>query len=56
MLLRYSLSRGPEADLIEQAVKKVFDDGLRTKDLGGNSGTKEVGDKVIEALETLLKK
>jgi 3-isopropylmalate dehydrogenase len=56
MLLRYSLGRGPEAELIENAVKKVFDDGLRTKDLGGNSGTKEVGDKVIEALESLLKK
>lgn len=56
MMLRYSLGRGAEADLIEKAVSKVFDEGLRTKDLGGSSGTKEVGDKVIEALESLLKK
>lgn len=56
MMLRYSLGRGSEADLIEKAVEKVFDQGLRTKDLGGSSGTKEVGDKVIEALEALLKK
>jgi 3-isopropylmalate dehydrogenase len=56
MLLRYSLGRGAEAELIEKAVAKVFDDGLRTKDLGGSSGTKEVGDKVVEVLEQMLKK
>lgn len=56
MMLRYSLGRGAEAALIEQAVSKMFDDGLRTKDLGGQSGTKEVGDRVVAELEALLAK
>jgi 3-isopropylmalate dehydrogenase len=56
MLLRYSLGRGAEAELIEKAVARVFEDGLRTKDLGGSSGTKEVGDKVVAVLEEMMKK
>lgn len=54
MMLRYSLGRPNEAALIEKAVAKMFDDGLRTKDLGGQSGTKEVGDKVVQELEALF--
>ena len=62
MLLRYSLGRPVVAELIENAVKKVLDskaDGgldLRTKDLGGEAGTKEVGDRVVEVLEEMMKK
>ena len=62
MMLRYSLGCGREAELIEAAVAKVLDsvdkDGFdfRTKDLGGERGTVEVGDKVVEVLEGLLKK
>lgn len=54
MMLRYSLGRPAEAALIEKAVAKMFDDGLRTKDLGGRSGTKEVGDKVVAELEAIF--
>ena len=49
---------GPE--IIEQAVRKVLDSqeiggfGLRTGDLGGSATTKQVGDKVLEVLDTLL--
>jgi 3-isopropylmalate dehydrogenase len=56
MMLRYSLGRGEEAVLIEQAVKKMLDDGVRTKDLRGEAGTKEVGDRVCKALEEMLAK
>jgi 3-isopropylmalate dehydrogenase len=60
MMLRYSLGRSEEADLIERAVERVLDPvekggfDYRTKDLGGQRGTKEVGDKIVEVLEKLL--
>ena len=61
MLLRYSLGMGAHADAIEKAVRIVLDDeaeggfAYRTKDLGGQRGTVEVGDKIIEVLSKLLK-
>ncbi|KDQ08843.1 hypothetical protein BOTBODRAFT_179479 [Botryobasidium botryosum FD-172 SS1] len=61
MLLRYSLNLEPQAKLIENAVRKVLDaknDGgfeFRTKDLGGEISTQEVGDKIVEVLKSLLK-
>ncbi|KAG6817853.1 3-isopropylmalate dehydrogenase [Tephrocybe sp. NHM501043] len=60
MLLRYSLGLEKPAKAIEDAVRKVLDTpelgglGLRTKDLGGNIGTKELGDRVVEALKKNL--
>lgn len=56
MMLRYSLGRAEEAVLIEQAVKKMLDDGVRTKDLRGDAGTTEVGDRVCKILEEMLAK
>ncbi|WWC90134.1 3-isopropylmalate dehydrogenase [Kwoniella dendrophila CBS 6074] len=61
MMLRYSLGKGKEAELIEKAVKRVLDskdvggDDFMTKDLGGDAKTEQVGDKVVEALKELLK-
>ncbi len=60
MLLRYSLGLEKQAQLIETAVRKALDAKnaggleLRTADLGGNIGTKEVGSKIVEVLKTLL--
>ncbi|KAK0242905.1 3-isopropylmalate dehydrogenase [Armillaria nabsnona] len=60
MLLRYSLGLDAPAKAIETAVRKVLDapelggHGLRTADLGGNVGTAELGDRVIEVLKGLL--
>jgi 3-isopropylmalate dehydrogenase len=60
MLLRYSLGLEKEALAIEQAVRKVLDaediggHGFRTKDLGGDKGTKEMGAKIAEVLKGLL--
>ena len=62
MMLRYSLGCGEQADLIEKAVTKVLDGkdlggyDLRTRDLGGEAGTKEVGDRVVAVLEGMLRK
>ncbi|RYP80708.1 hypothetical protein DL770_006122 [Monosporascus sp. CRB-9-2] len=55
MMCRYSLRLPREADAIEAAVKNVIDGGLRTKDLGGSAGTKEVGDAVVAELVKVLK-
>ena len=55
MALRYSLDLDKEADLLDLAVHKVLDDGLRTKDIM-SSGKKEVttsvmGDAIISKLK-----
>jgi len=55
MALRYSLNLDKEADILEKAVQKVLDDGLRTKDIL-SKGTKEVstvqmGDAIISKLK-----
>ncbi|KAI1467285.1 beta-isopropylmalate dehydrogenase [Daldinia caldariorum] len=55
MMFRYSLQLPKEADAIELAVKNVIDAGVRTKDLGGEAGTKETGDAVVAELVRVLK-
>ena len=55
MALRYSLDLEKNADLLEAAVQKVLDDGLRTKDIM-SKGKKEVtttdmGDAIISNLK-----
>ena len=55
MALRYSLDLDTEADLIDVAVQKVLDDGLRTKDIM-SSNKKEVSTTVMgEAIISKLK-
>ncbi|KAK8917447.1 3-isopropylmalate dehydrogenase [Metarhizium anisopliae BRIP 53293] len=60
MLLRYSCLLTAEAAAIESAVQRVFEAkeaggfGIRTKDMGGNAGTREVGDAVCQVLRELL--
>ena len=55
MMLRYSLRLPKEATAVEEAVRRTIDGGVRTKDLGGSSGTKEVGDAVVSELVKALK-
>jgi 3-isopropylmalate dehydrogenase len=57
MLLRYSFALGGEADLLEQAVRQVLADGVRTADIA-TPGTRKVstggmGDAVLGALDRL---
>jgi 3-isopropylmalate dehydrogenase len=60
MLLRYSLGLEKEAIAVESAVRKVLDNvseggsGYRTKDLGGDVGTKDMGRKIAEVLKGLI--
>ena len=55
MALKYSLNLDKEADDIDNAVQKVLDDGLRTKDIlsKGNKqiSTKDMGNAIIACLQ-----
>lgn len=56
MMLRYSFGLGADADMLEQAVNTVLDEGFRTADImqegGKKVGTHEMGDAIIAALQT----
>lgn len=55
MMLRYSLGMGEEASLVEKAVDKVLDDGLRTADIYTEGtklcGTRAMGDALVQAVK-----
>ncbi len=54
MMLRYSFNLDKEADAIDQAVKKVLEDGIRTVDIMSEGmrqvGCKEMGDLIVERI------
>jgi 3-isopropylmalate dehydrogenase len=50
MALRYSLDEIEIADAVNAAVNKALEGGARTKDLGGNLTTSQMGDAIIAAL------
>jgi 3-isopropylmalate dehydrogenase len=50
MMLRHSFAREEEAQRIEAAVASALADGIRGGDLGGNAGTREIGDAVLVRL------
>ncbi|PKX94958.1 3-isopropylmalate dehydrogenase [Aspergillus novofumigatus IBT 16806] len=54
LMFRYSLDMELEAQQIEKAVQGVLDAGIRTPDLGGKSGTNELGDAIVAALHSSL--
>ena len=56
MMLLYSFDLTKEAQAVEEAVRVTIDSGVGTRDIGGNSGTKEVGDRVAHELEQILAK
>ncbi|MBI1326684.1 MAG: 3-isopropylmalate dehydrogenase [Alphaproteobacteria bacterium] len=55
MMLRYSFNMAAEADLVENAIKKVLADGIRTGDIMQSGmkqvGTSEMGDAILRAME-----
>lgn len=55
MMLRYSLNLVSEAKAVEDAVRAAIDGGLRTKDMGGTTGTAEAGDAIVAELTKVLK-
>ncbi|KPM40071.1 3-isopropylmalate dehydrogenase [Neonectria ditissima] len=60
MLLRYSCLLTEEASAIEQAVAHVFDSEnggleIRSKDMGGDATTSQVGDAIRDVLKNMLR-
>ena len=55
MLLRYSLSMGREADRVEAAVRRVQEQGHRTRDIAAAGerivGTKDMGELIVRDVE-----
>src|SRR4051812_11178366 len=50
MMLRHGLGRQAEAAAVESAVDRALDEGLRTRDLGGNASTAEATQAVLAHL------
>ena len=50
MALRWSLDRAEAADQLYAAVVRALDDGARTRDLGGQLTTVQMGDAVLKAI------
>ncbi|MBX9727088.1 MAG: NADP-dependent isocitrate dehydrogenase, partial [Rickettsiales bacterium] len=59
MMLRYSFGMNAQADVVDAAVAHVLEQGLRTGDIMQPSakkvGTREMGDAILAALDTLAK-
>ena len=55
MMFKYSLGLPKIASAIDEAVKRVIEKGVKTKDIGGNNSTVEVGDAVAKELPEVLK-
>ena len=51
MALRYSFGMGEAADRLDTAIAAVLGSGLRTRDIGGDASTIEMGDAVLASLE-----
>ena len=56
MMLRYSLQQPELAKQVDEAVKVVIDQGIRTADIGGKSSTSEVGDAIATELGKILQR
>jgi 3-isopropylmalate dehydrogenase len=55
MMLRYGLGMHDEADRLDRAVDAALAQGLRTPDLAGGEGTKEIGtDEMTDAVRQSL--
>ncbi|MEZ6029767.1 MAG: 3-isopropylmalate dehydrogenase [Hyphomonadaceae bacterium] len=50
MVMRWSLGRADVADRIFTAVGKALEDGARTADLGGSTGTRQMTDAILKHL------
>ena len=51
LLLRHSLQLEAEAVAIEAAIDRVLNDGPHSRDIGGQAGTQDVLDAVLQALD-----
>jgi 3-isopropylmalate dehydrogenase len=50
MMLRHSFGREAEAALVEKAVARTLEDGIKGADLGGSADTAEIGAAIVDRL------
>jgi len=55
MMLKYSLCLPELAKAVDKAVEITIESGTKTKDIGGNASTKEMGDAIADQLIKILK-
>jgi len=55
MMLKYSLCLPELARAIDKAVEAVIEGGVRTKDIGGQASTTDMGDAITDELLKILK-
>jgi 3-isopropylmalate dehydrogenase len=55
MMFKYSLCLPELALAIDKAVESVIESGVRTKDIGGQASTTEMGDAITAELVNALK-
>lgn len=57
MALRYSFAMTEEANLLDRAISRVLDDGLRTHDIMSDGATEvsttQMGEAIVQALDTI---
>ena len=51
LMLRHGLELEREAAAVESAVQRALDAGLRTADLGGEAGTSQAAQAVLDNIE-----
>ncbi|ETN36252.1 3-isopropylmalate dehydrogenase [Cyphellophora europaea CBS 101466] len=54
LMLRYSFGMEEDAQAIEQAVNAALDSGVKTRDMKGNTSTREMGDQIRSHLTRIL--
>jgi 3-isopropylmalate dehydrogenase len=55
MMLKYSFCLPELAAAIDKAVETTIERGVRTGDIGGTAGTREMGDAIVADLVEILK-
>jgi 3-isopropylmalate dehydrogenase len=56
MMLKYSFCLPELALAVDKAVEATIENGTRTKDIGGNATTKEMGEAIAAELVKILQK
>ncbi|CCE62045.1 hypothetical protein TPHA_0B03730 [Tetrapisispora phaffii CBS 4417] len=54
MMLKLSLNLKEEGIAVEEAVRRVLDNNIRTADLGGSNSTSDIGDAVAKIVKEIL--
>lgn len=54
MMLKYSLDMSAEAEILDASIKEALDEGVRTRDLGGEADTVQIGEAILSKVKSKL--